>query len=106
MNTSFEKYQKRRLRSSYFSVIMSIAFVLFLIGLLGLLVLNTKNVSDYFKEQASVTIFLNDDIDEAREHNSQLEVPEQVSVKAAEVSVHLVQALAAGVPNRPFTVII
>ena len=66
MSTSFEKYQKRRLRSSYFSVIMSIAFVLFLIGLLGLLVLNTKNVSDYFKEQASVTIFLNDDIDEAR----------------------------------------
>ncbi len=66
MGTSFEKYQKRRLRSSYFSVIMSIAFVLFLIGLLGLLVLNTKNVSDYFKEQASVTIFLNDDIDAAR----------------------------------------
>jgi cell division transport system permease protein len=45
---------------------MSIAFVLFLIGLLGLLVLNTKNVSDYFKEQASITIFLNDDIEEAR----------------------------------------
>jgi cell division transport system permease protein len=66
MGTSFEKYQKRRLRSSYFSVIMSIAFVLFLIGLLGLLVLNTKNVSDYFKEQASITIFLNDDIDAAR----------------------------------------
>jgi len=33
---------------------------------LGLLVLNTKNVSDYFKEQASITIFLNDDIEEAR----------------------------------------
>jgi len=66
MSTSFEKYQKRRLRSSYFSVIMSIAFVLFLIGLLGLLVLNTKNVSDYFKEQASLTIFLNDDLEEDR----------------------------------------
>ena len=66
MSTSFEKYQKRRLRSSYFSVIMSIAFVLFLIGLLGLLVLNTKNVSDYFKEQASITIFLNDDIDKTK----------------------------------------
>jgi cell division transport system permease protein len=66
MSTSFEKYQKRRLRSSYFSVVMSIAFVLFLIGLLGLLVLNTKNVSDYFKEQASITIFLNDDIDATR----------------------------------------
>ncbi len=65
MSSSFEKYQKRRLRSSYFSVVMSIAFVLFLIGLLGLLVLNTKNVSDYFKEQASMNIFLNDDVDEA-----------------------------------------
>lgn len=66
MSSSFEKYQKRRLRSSYFSVIMSIAFVLFLIGLLGLLVLNTKNVSDYFKEQASITIFLNDDVNESQ----------------------------------------
>ena len=66
MSTSFEKYQKRRLRSSYFSVIMSIAFVLFLIGLLGLLVLNTKNVSDYFKEQASITIFLNDNVDKTQ----------------------------------------
>lgn len=63
MSSSFEKYQKRRLRSSYFSVVMSIAFVLFLLGLLGLLVLNTKNVSDYFKEQASITIFLNDDVE-------------------------------------------
>ena len=66
MSNSFEKYHKRRLRSSYFSVVMSIAFVLFLIGLLGLLVLNTKNVSDYFKEQASITIFLNDDIEATR----------------------------------------
>ncbi|PID68537.1 MAG: cell division protein FtsX [Flavobacteriales bacterium] len=60
MSTSFEKYQKRRLKSSYLSVILSIAFVLFLLGLFGLLVLNTKKISDYFKEQASVTIFLKD----------------------------------------------
>ena len=63
MSTSFEKYQKRRLRSSYISVVMSIAFVLFLIGLLGLLVLNTKKISDYFKEQASITIFLKDEVE-------------------------------------------
>lgn len=62
MSTPFEKYQKRRLRSSYISVILSIAFVLFLLGLFGLLVLNTKKVSDYFKEQASITIFLKDDV--------------------------------------------
>jgi cell division transport system permease protein len=62
VSTSFDKYQKRRLRSSYFSAIMSIAFVLFLIGLLGLLVLNTKKISDYFKEQASITVFLKDEV--------------------------------------------
>jgi len=57
MASSFEKYQKRRLISSYFSVVMSIALVLFLLGLLGLLVLNTKKVADYFKETISVGVY-------------------------------------------------
>lgn len=57
MASSFEKYQKRRLISSYFSVVISIALVLFLLGLLGLLVLNTKKVADYFKETISVGIY-------------------------------------------------
>lgn len=60
MSKSFEKYQKRRLRSSYFSVIISIALVLFLLGLLGLLVLKAKTISDHFKEQVAITVFLND----------------------------------------------
>jgi cell division transport system permease protein len=58
MSSSFEKDQKRRLISSYFSVILSIALVLFLLGLLGMLVLNAKKVSDHFKEQVVVTIYL------------------------------------------------
>lgn len=64
MTSSFEKYQKRRLISSYFSVVISISLVLFLLGLLGLLVLNSKNVADYFKEQISITIFLKNDAKE------------------------------------------
>ena len=60
MDKSFEKYQKRRLRSSYFSVIISIALVLFLIGILGLIVLKTKSITEHFKEKVSMTIFLND----------------------------------------------
>jgi len=71
MSTSFEKYQKRRLQSSYISVILSIAFVLFLLGLFGLLILNTKKVSDYFKEQASITLFLKDDVDKQTVKNLQ-----------------------------------
>jgi cell division transport system permease protein len=60
MSTSFERYQKRRLISSYFSVVISISLVLFLLGLLGLLVLNTKKVADHFKEQIALTIYLKD----------------------------------------------
>ena len=58
MSSYFEKVQKRRLISSYFSVVLSIALVLFLLGLLGMLVLNAKKVSDHFKEQVVVTIYL------------------------------------------------
>ena len=60
MSTSFEKHQKRRLISSYFSVVTSIALVLFLVGMLGLLVLNAKSISDNFKEQVVLTIYLED----------------------------------------------
>jgi cell division transport system permease protein len=60
MSSSFERYQKRRLISSYFSVVISIGLVLFLLGLLGLLVLNTKKIADHFKEQIALTIYLKD----------------------------------------------
>ena len=60
MSSSFDRYQKRKLTSSYFSVVISIALVLFLLGCLGLLVLNAKKVADHFKEQVVVTIYLND----------------------------------------------
>ncbi len=58
--TSFEKYQKRRLRSSYLSVVISIALVLFLLGLLGLLIFHTKNISNHFKEKYAINIFIKD----------------------------------------------
>ena len=60
MNNSFEKYQKRRLRSSYFSVIISIALVLFLVGLFGLIVIKTNSISKHFKEQVAISVFLKD----------------------------------------------
>ena len=60
MNNSFDKYQKRRLRSSYLSVIISIALVLFLVGFLGLILLKTNSISNHFKEKVAITIFLND----------------------------------------------
>ena len=58
MGKSFEQYQKRKLISSYFSVVLSIGLVLFLLGVLGLLVLNTKKMADHFKEQITISVFL------------------------------------------------
>ena len=60
MGSSFEKYQKRRLISSYFSVVVSIALVLFLLGILGVLLINAKFISDEFKEKVVLTIYLED----------------------------------------------
>ncbi|AMC11581.1 cell division protein FtsX [Lutibacter profundi] len=60
MDKSFEKYQKRRLQSSYLSVIISISLVLFLIGVLGLFVIKAKSITEHFKEKVTMTIFLND----------------------------------------------
>lgn len=57
---SRDNYQKRRLISSYFSVVISISLVLFLVGVLGLLLLNSKKVADHFKEQIALTIYIND----------------------------------------------
>lgn len=62
MDKSFEKYQKRRLRSSYFSVVISIALVLFLVGLLGLMVLKASSLTAHFKEKVTLTVFLNDNV--------------------------------------------
>ena len=60
MSKSFERYQKRKLISSYFSVVLSIGLVLFLLGTLGLLVINTKKLADHFKEQITISVFLKD----------------------------------------------
>ncbi|WP_456463069.1 cell division protein FtsX [Lutibacter sp.] len=60
MDKSFEKYQKRRLQSSYLSVIISISLVLFLIGIIGLFVIKANSITEHFKEKVTMTIFLND----------------------------------------------
>lgn len=82
MSKSFEKYQKRRLRSSYVSVVISISLVLFLLGVLGLLVLNTKKVSNYFKESAAITLYLKNDINRDQILNLQVSIDEQEFAKS------------------------
>ncbi len=65
MSSKFEKFQKRRLISSYFSVVLSIFLVLFLLGILGLFVINSKKLADDFKEEIAMTVFFKNDAQEA-----------------------------------------
>ncbi len=57
MASSFDKFQKRRLLSSYFSVVLSIFLVLFLLGVLGFFIINSKKLADDFKEEIAMTVF-------------------------------------------------
>ncbi len=62
MTTSFDSFQKRRLQSSYISVVVSIALVLFMIGVLGLILLKSTKVANHFKEKVVMTLFLKDEV--------------------------------------------
>ena len=59
-----DKFTRRRLRSSYFSVIISISLVLFVLGLFGLLVINAKVIANEVKENFAITILLSNEAPE------------------------------------------
>jgi cell division transport system permease protein len=61
MSSSFDKFQKRRLITSYFSVVLSVGLVLFMLGLLAFFVVNARKLSDDFKEGITMTVFFKDD---------------------------------------------
>ncbi|HSD06584.1 cell division protein FtsX [Flavobacterium sp.] len=65
MASSFEKFQKRRLLSSYFSVVLSIFLVLFLLGILGFFILNSKKLADDFKEEIAMTVFFKNEANDS-----------------------------------------
>ena len=62
MSSKFDSFQKRRLQSSYFSVVISISLVLFMVGVLGLVLLKSTFVANRVKEKVAITLFLKDDV--------------------------------------------
>lgn len=57
MAKSVDEFNKKRLRSSNITVVISIALVLFLLGLMGLILINAQKYSDYIKEQLVVNAY-------------------------------------------------
>ncbi len=64
MSKREQKLSRRKLRSSYFTTIMSIALVLFVVGLMGLLLLNAQKLSRHVKENIGFSVVLEDAIRE------------------------------------------
>jgi cell division transport system permease protein len=65
MGSSYDKFKKRRLIMSYFSVVLSVFLVLFLLGVLGLFILKSKKLSDDFKEEIAMTVFFKDEANDS-----------------------------------------
>lgn len=82
------KYQegisKGRLRSSYFTQIVSISLVLFLLGLLGFVLINARELSDYFRESLSFSVMLDEDSKEADIRMLQKDLDAKQFVKSTE----------------------
>ncbi len=65
MSSSFDKFQKRRLISSYFSVVLSVFLVLFLLGFLGFFIINSKKLADDFREEIAMTVFFKNEANDS-----------------------------------------
>jgi cell division transport system permease protein len=60
-----DKYNKRRLKGSYITTVVSISLVLFMLGMLGLIILHTGKLSDYVKENIGFSIIMKENVKEA-----------------------------------------
>jgi cell division transport system permease protein len=65
MASNFDKFQKRRLISSYFSVVLSVFLVLFLLGILGFFIINSQKLADNFREKIAMTVFFKNDANDS-----------------------------------------
>ena len=65
MSKQEEKYNKRRLKSSYITTVVSISLVLFMLGLLGLIVMHAQKISNQVKENIGFSIFMKETAKEA-----------------------------------------
>lgn len=81
MASSFENYNKRRLISSYFSVVLSIFLVLFLLGTLGLFVINSKKISNDFKENIPMTVFFKNEANDSALSTFDVEIKNSKFIK-------------------------
>jgi cell division transport system permease protein len=77
-------FSKARLTGSYLTLVISVSLVLFLLGILGLVIINTKELSDYFKESLSFSVILGDETREPDIRMLQKDLDAKPYVKSTE----------------------
>jgi len=73
-----------RLRASYITSVISIMLVLFMLGLLGMIILHGKKLSDYVRENISISVMLKDNVTDDLVQNYMRRLQKTSYVKQAE----------------------
>jgi len=60
-----DKFNKRRLRASYFTSVISITLVLFILGFFGLIVLHSKMIGKHVRENIQMNVYMKKNAKEA-----------------------------------------
>lgn len=84
MKNKVTGFSKAKLTGSYLTLVISVSLVLFLLGILGLVIINTKELSDYFKESLSFSVILGDETREPDIRMLQKDLDAKPYVKSTE----------------------
>lgn len=79
-----KKIGRFRLRASYITSIFSIMLVLFMLGMLGLIILHGRKLSDYVRENISVSVMLKEDVSDEMVLNLRKRLQNTGFVKSSE----------------------
>ena len=75
----------RRLIHSYLSSVISISLVLFLVGIAGIVAANAKGVSDFFKENITLSAIMNVEVNEVEAEGVAKEFSKKRYVKSVDI---------------------
>lgn len=76
---------RRRLVNAYLSSVVSISLVLLLVGVAAMLLVNTRSVSDYFKENVQVAVIMKQEVTDAEARDHKPLIDSMIFVKSSEL---------------------
>ncbi len=85
MRKNENKLMRRRLANAYLSSVVSISLVLLLVGVASMLLVNTRSVSDYFKENLQISVIMKQEVSDDEAAAYQKEVASKPYVHETEL---------------------